>query len=317
MVAELDIVVSCTYRKRARSAGRGVPEAEWARMRDVDGASADERVRAWKNLLLARAHLRAPASAMYAGDHWTTALELPKLAEHQGWQARLHVCSAGYGLITPDEPIAPYSATFSPSPDFVGGACASGEKALAAQLWWEQITGGSGIASRCTGQRIIVIASAKYLSAIEADVLAAASGNPERLLVISSGAKNSGPLGRFLLPADARLQAQVGGVRQALNARLARDVIAHLDPNEVASFERIRVAFKRKLTRAAAVPHYDRISMDDDDVRQYIAKRLASDGQLSRSRLLRQLRDSGHACEQKRFGNLFNEVRKRVHAQTR
>ena len=45
--------------------------------------------------------------------------------------------------------------------------------------------------------------------------------------------------------------------------------------------------------------------MADQEVRAFVRDRLADDPQATHTRLLRELRDSGRACEQQRFAGLF------------
>ena len=50
---------------------------------------------------------------------------------------------------------------------------------------------------------------------------------------------------------------------------------------------------------------YERKTMSDDEVMEYIAGEISRNPKLKASPLLRKLRDSGRACEQKRFGRLY------------
>jgi hypothetical protein len=50
-------------------------------------------------------------------------------------------------------------------------------------------------------------------------------------------------------------------------------------------------------------------AMSDDDVRRFIRERLRAEPDLRHTRMLRDLRDGGRACEQKRFRRLFMQVR--------
>src|SRR5690348_10349037 len=52
------------------------------------------------------------AQQMYCGEHWSIVRDLPALAS-KFCKARIWICSAGYGLITPETDIHSYSATFA------------------------------------------------------------------------------------------------------------------------------------------------------------------------------------------------------------
>jgi hypothetical protein len=49
--------------------------------------------------------------------------------------------------------------------------------------------------------------------------------------------------------------------------------------------------------------------MSDEEVRGFVRKRLGEAPESRHTRLLRELRDSGRACEQGRFKQLFMQVR--------
>jgi hypothetical protein len=51
------------------------------------------------------------------------------------------------------------------------------------------------------------------------------------------------------------------------------------------------------------------VAMTDDNVIAFIRQRVAVDAKASHTRLLRELRESGQACEQGRFRRLFKQVK--------
>jgi hypothetical protein len=107
-----------------------------------------------------------------------------------------------------------------------------------------------------------------------------------------------------MVPADARLQACLGGTRQALNTRIA----AYLASAGINS----RIEATRHLTQLLAeqppITRYERKKLSDVEVLALIQDGLARSPCASASWLLRQFRDAGYACEQGRFGLLFRQV---------
>lgn len=53
----------------------------------------------------------------------------------------------------------------------------------------------------------------------------------------------------------------------------------------------------------------DRERHGDDDVRAFIIKALDENPKMGWTKLLREWRNSGHACEQKRFRGLYQDVK--------
>ena len=60
---------------------------------------------------------------------------------------------------------------------------------------------------------------------------------------------------------------------------------------------------------------YDRKPLTDEEVKRFIRGKLRANPKARHSPLLRSLRESGQACEQKRFKNLFLEVQEEIRAQ--
>jgi hypothetical protein len=63
------------------------------------------------------------------------------------------------------------------------------------------------------------------------------------------------------------------------------------------------------ISRSPELPKFERERLSDAQVRGYIRQGLRKGPQPSCSSLLRALRDSGLACEQSRFKNLYWEVK--------
>jgi hypothetical protein len=324
----LNIVVSCTYRKRRTGPASKLTADQSVRLRGIEGPM-HERSDSWWNALDSAELPTMAARDLYAGEHWSTSLKLPELAKARGFKPRLWVCSAGYGLISGDTAIKPYSATFSPGPDSVHrpGADAIGPSE-ANESWWTLLANRqletaqprtlSELHSVHPDSKLLVVASERYTRALRGDISAGCLDDPERVLLISAGYPPNDKLAPLLLPADARFQQKVGGVRQALNARLAKWVLEDADPAE--GFGAIRARFQRELERAPALQSYDRTPMGDDEVSTFIEDEInklrSSNQKACHSPLLRRLRDQGNACEQSRFRRLFADVEAKLDAAT-
>ena len=62
------------------------------------------------------------------------------------------------------------------------------------------------------------------------------------------------------------------------------------------------------LAAAPALVKHERRQVSDNELREYIGQSLIRTPRPAASRLLRELRDSGLACEQKRFGRIYTQV---------
>lgn len=296
------VVVTCANRKT-------VPVPPAFRLASNTGSTTDEAARAW----IARISRPdgvppLPAADLYAGEHWMVARRLPELSTSE---VRLWICSAGYGLISVTARIRPYSAAFSGPQDRVPGG------ADGARQWWEALARWEGpeaglprslreLTASDSSARFVLALSAAYLDACGNDIIDAVKELPDedRLLIISAGSRNTGRMADLIVPADARLQAAVGGTRQALNTRIAARL---LEQGLTTRVEATRY-LTRLLVDQPPIPRYMRKQFSDDEVREIIAGRLVQKPGTPASRMLREFRDAGFACEQQRFARLHRQV---------
>lgn len=248
-----------------------------------------------------------PARDLYAGEHWDIARNLPAAAS-AFVHPMLWVASAGWGLIPADAPIRPYSATFSPRHlDSVAATTAG------AQAWWDALATWKGpttgaarsltaLITEHPRDRVLLVLSQPYLAACSADLRTAlGAAHDGQVSIIAAGATPDPDLTAWHLPANARLQHHLGGTRGSLNVRVAKQVLIAGLSDHAAMSEHLR----RQLAAAPTLISYGRRRLSDDDVLAFIRQRLTVDPNVSHTRLLRELRASGSACEQARFGDLF------------
>jgi hypothetical protein len=311
------IILTCTKRKTHPP----VPELELHR---VQGTPLEARAAAWIERLRSYDGQRLPVGDLYAGDHWQIGRSLQRIAERTGRRATTWACSAGYGLLALDAPVAPYSATFSSAH---ADAVTRGLSGLAypegVRRWWDALSRWEGpvpgaprtfreVAEIESGAAMWIIASAPYLRAAADDVAAAAEalGEPGRLSVFSAGADSVRELRPFRLPYDLRMRERVGGAAMSLNVRVARELLstgASLDRDVLADALR---GMTERLTRTHR-PH--RRAMTNEEVLRFLREHLQREPGLACTPLLRRLRDEEQrACEQKRFGEFYRRVRREI-----
>lgn len=316
MNSSVNILVTCTKRKRF-AAPPGL------RLGAVGKGKPCDVARRWTERLEQTTVPKVHASTLYAGDHWQIAAALPTAAAACGVKAQLWVVSAGYGLIAGSARVAPYSATFSVGhPDGVLNRFRD-RNASGVREWWTSLSQWRGpqsndprtitdLVSRNPRTPIVVVASPTYLTAIQDDLLSARSAlsDPATLIVVSAGARGRGPLSDSMIECSARLQGALGGALMSLNARVARSIIAREPkyPWTVADFQHLLEALPMEET-TERVPARKPVS--DEDVRVFVRKALHANPRARHTSLLREYREAGYACEQKRFGRLFNEVKQK------
>ena len=173
----------------------------------------------------------------------------------------------------------------------------------------------SRLAEKNPRARLLVVASPAYVAALEDDLRQAAGilHHPEQLIIVSTPSPlATGALAPHWIPSSAHLQAEMGGARLSLHARVARDILLRAQ-DEVSFLDapRVREYYEQLIQRSAPPRRYERTPMTDDEVQQFIVRALSTEA-LSCSATLRRLRDSGRACEQQRFKRIFTELRERT-----
>lgn len=299
----IHVIVTCSNRKT-------LPVPPALTLGSLPNEPTEQRAKTWA------ARLDAPgvpqpiaAEKLYAGEHWTVAKGIPALAA--GSTVRLWVCSAGYGLVSSTAPLRPYAAAFSGLADRVPG------DAMDARDWWKALGDWGGpepgeprtiksLALADPRASFLLALSQPYLRACTNDITATAAAlpDPDRLIVISAGVHKADGLRQMMVPATASLQACLGGSRQALNARIAARLVA------IGIRTRIEAAkyLAQLLEAQPPIPRFERKKLTDDAIGQLITARLGQTPGLSASRMLREFRDAGLACEQLRFAQLHRAV---------
>jgi len=308
----LHLIVSCTGRKTA------APTADVC-FRAVRAEYGRERVKEWTTRLQSGERGTVAAAELYAGEHWSVVRDMLRRAAGS-LNVHLWIASAGYGLLAADDLVRSYSASFSTADvDYVGRA-SKNRKVTAPVDWWKRINatrirGTRGarsiqwLAERDPSARCMVVASPNYLTALLSDIHAAArtlrAGHLK--LVSSFDPTLVNELSKHLIVARSGLTHALGGSLVSLNARVARDVI---ERGWITRRTADVAAHYRTLGENLAEPRPGRVKVIDAEVVAFI-RALRRDEHVSASAALRRFRDTGYACEQNRFGQLFAKTGRR------
>jgi hypothetical protein len=286
---KLTIVVTCTDRKSVK------PSAE-LQIRNLHGVGLSARAQTWRHRIDAASD-RYSLRSLYQGETWTQVALLERAAERAGFTPRLLVASAGLGLVDGHADAPSYAATFSAGhPDSVGSSRNE------AQEWWQALNPpGQGPVLLLDDPTVLVLSRA-YADAMVSTLAPAA----DRRDVVIFGGSDAIPPG-LRIPADRGLRKALGGTATSLNLRTARAWFDLLPAPNLALY-RQHAGWTAWATSARKPDNYDRTPLTDDAVQAFVKKVHAEDPTISRSRALRLLRESGLACEQRRFAHLFTST---------
>jgi len=316
MSAVLNIVVSCSDRKRL-----SVPVS--LRARAISNLPLKQRFERWWTRLSETRERSVQAQDLYMGDHWQICRSLPAMAEAKGFRPQLWVTSAGYGLIAADALLHPYSATFAAGQLDTVVTADEGSEGL--RKWWALLAERQGpfkgaprtlaeVVRSAPRGNVLLVCSPTYVRALTDDLLEAVDEMADRdqFLIVTSPSSLSPALQAQAIPSEGRLRGLVGGALPSLHARVARRILGEIRRSRLSAPD-IRTRYQALLRRTPELPRHDRIAMTDAEVHRYIRASLTLRPTLAHSPMLRQLRASGHACEQERFRTLFREATRRAH----
>lgn len=297
---KVNVIVPCTDRKTAEV-------EELAYIRQVTSRNLESRVEEWFNHLTQVKNGKRAAIKMYSGSAWTPVLGISKWPDINIW-----IISAGYGLLHHSDEIVPYAATFSHQhPDSV-----SLHNKFSTSDWWmaccknnntrSTVKTISELAKQNPDVPIIVAVSKSYLDAVQADLCTARGFlvNSSLLSIISVGSNKFGPLANNLLPCDTRMEKLLGLGRSSLNTRILGDILNNHDAEF--EFKSLTSRIIGQQLNQSTTTYPVRSRMTDKEVVDFIAESLSTQ---SFTFTLKQLRDSGRACEYKRFKALFNRLK--------
>lgn len=329
MSKRLHIIAACASRKRHSAV---------AFLGDISGKTVKTRAnRWWRTLSNLSRRAESPALAqahqLYTGNYWSIVRQLPEEVRKQTLRPSLWIVSAGYGLVSGNDRLLPYSATFTRGDvDSVHNGTLNKNHA---EEWWSELalldlpdSRGPRTLSRLLGDfrsdRFLIIASSEYLSAIQSDLIRGhdALRNKDNLVLISSRTSSIDErLRRNLVMTDARLLCNptcpqdcrshvLGkGVRGSIGASLARYFVSNMHRWGFSAAQ-FTTQIETALIDLPASFVPKRSSLTNSEVKKFIKAAIALDKNASATRLLRNLRDAGRACEQKRFKQLYGEVNK-------
>jgi len=287
MATKLTVVVTCTDRK-------SVPPPAELRVRNLPEGDLDERFEHW-TARLAAASDKVQLKMLYQGEAWSQVARLEGALRHAGFEPTLLVASAGLGLRNLTSFGPSYSATFAAAQADSVGADRSEN-----QAWWSLLLQQSGMdATAAFAEPTLFVLSEGYAQAMASELNCLRDRDD---VLVFGGADIIPPHQR--VRADLGLRRALGGTATSINLRMATAWASRLSGGQLVS-ERMRTEWETWARKVRVVETYDRQSLTDEALIALINDLRITEPSISKTRALRRLRDSGVACEQRRFGELF------------
>ena len=314
MKPKVRVVVSCSERKAPIVDDK-------LRLRN-HGGSLETRSKSWLQRIGRVENETYTAWDLYRGEHWSV---VKKDEFRENPDVELWVASAGYGLVRADEKLEPYAATFATGmEDSVVLARQTYSPTQSAQYWWQKLSERNArslqqLAESDPELPILVALSSSYVRAVREDLKKATKAltSPTSLFLVTGGGAGD-DLKDCVIPVGASFQQEgngkqrLGGSRMSLNVRVAGVIIKQSNRHE---WDRSALVecLHGELGEPGEVARFNRAKIDQNEVEKFIEGRFqaaidSGERLPSKSTLLVELRYRSMACEQKRFGLVYDGV---------
>ncbi|MDQ8206857.1 hypothetical protein QEH52_05015 [Coraliomargarita sp. SDUM461003] len=310
-MSEIVIIASCSQQKK-RTEGKCVM------MHTIKATTGEGRLNAWTKLVQS-SDWETPADEMYLGQYWSVIREIIIALGQKGARHQLLIASAGLGLLSHDDKIPNYAATFQSgaTDDICSPLTLPLKRRGIVRNWWKQINQNLSAKKRLTflnqaitseTRTVVCLLSSLYLEALKGEIQSIQKLRPDIQFLIFTTDKD--PARRNLkgwIPIESDLLQKLGGSRVSLSARMALEYLRSKRSTASITTSDCRSFFQKRCQQHGSKITFDRKPATDDQAKKFIIKEIEN-GATSYSPTLRAFRDAGFACEMKRFRGLFKEV---------
>ena len=301
----------------------------------INNGTVEEVFEQWQKLLNSSKIPKEKAESLYKGSLWNSYMKLWGLIRSRVEHSELWIISAGYGLINGSKKIIPYDVTFQDSkfetPSIFKkinkiNSINKSPKQDVLKKWWSlhtfhredsEIKSLSDLLIKSPKEDYFLFVLGKdYLEAISEDLLFGLDKRKfiEHIAVVSNNVNAPTPkkIKRNWLFANNKFINLPGTQSTTINSDIAIKLMMNLFKSgglknwSISEFNNYLMNLSSKLPN---LKKYDREKKTDSEIKKFILSRIKKE-HISCSKLHREYRISGMACEQKRFGQLYKEVSK-------
>jgi hypothetical protein len=264
-------------------------------------------IQSWKKSREESNSQRYLTTKLYKGVGWKATVDTYNFLSNYD-KTKLYIASAGYGLISHTSKITPYNATFAPRTSnsidkFTGDKRANIE-------WWDSINQFRA-EDFSNDSYFFVILPHNYLLATQNFIKEMVEQYDKRVFIFRATKSEAIPfMQNYTVEFDLRFNSFQTGTLSSLLSRavlwLSKEVVEYEIPFKHHLFQE-HIEEKMKNYTQYKMPKREQLS--EEEIIKKIKNMIINDKITSASKGLRRLRESGIACEQKRFSTLFKKVK--------
>lgn len=275
-------------------------------LRNHDLSSIEQTSFDWKETLSLSNIDKVPARKLYQGPSWKATLDIEKNFSSK-FTTQLLIASAGHGLINSNEIICSYGTTFSKAhEDSIHNFTYTNNPT---QKWWELIN-QFDIKSLNTKSYIFIFLPYDYLIALKDFIEDLIDIFDQRIyILLTSKNRLSTKITNRSLQFDTRFNSYEKGTLITLSQRCMRWLSNEIVTKELAfDHNTLQAHIDKFLSELEPYKIEQRSQLTNHELIKIITEQIKIENIKYATKGLKNLRMKGFACEQKRYGNLFNAL---------
>jgi len=249
------------------------------------------------------------ATELYKGGAWKATLDTNTMLATK-FNTSLYVASAGFGLIHAEAKICSYDSTFASSTlnsvnKFIVN---SGQNANV--QWWNMINKFK-LSSFQKGSYFFIVLPHEYLLATQDTIKLLIEKFDMNIFIFIA---NKHPVPSFMKNNIVRFDSRFNSFQTGVLSNMLQRAVLWLSTEIIKKeiplcHQELQEHIEIKMKNFEAFNMPIRLKLTKEEIRIKIKNMILEDKILSATKSLKNFRNSGYACEQKRFGKIFKEVK--------
>ncbi|MGK0469100.1 DUF6884 domain-containing protein [Clostridium sp.] len=299
----INIISSCTNSKKQ------TPSKSLQIENFNDDMDLEDIIRIWNSNIKAKGRTAFKATELYKGGSWQATLDTKEKLFIK-YKTELFIASAGYGLIHAEEKILPYDSTFASSTKNSINKFKNNSKLKANIRWWNSIN-TFPITSFSHEAYFFVILPHSYLIAAQDMIESLIKMFTDKVFIFIANNHSLPPsMQKNIIKFDSRFNSFQAGVVSNMLQRAVLWLSTEIVTKDIPlSHTILQDHIEKEMFKYKIYVMPIRTKLTEQELYEKIKIMILENHISSPSKGLRLFRDMGYACEQKRFGKLFKEVK--------
>jgi len=299
----INIISSCTNSKKQTS-NESLRIETFNKSMDLE-----DIIKIWNNNIQKQGEITYKVSELYKGGSWKASLDT-KVKLLKKYKTELYIASAGYGLIHSEGKILPYDSTFASSSSNSVSKFQNHSKVKSNTRWWNSINRFS-LASFSDESYFFIILPHNYLMAAQDTIKSLINIFGNRVFIFTAN-KHSLPefMKNNIIKFDSRFNNFQSGVISNMLQRAVLWLSNEITIKDIPLFHAaLQNHIEKEMLKYESFVMPIRTKLSEEELYKNIKLMVEKENIQSASKGLKTFREMGYACEQKRFGKIFKEIK--------